>query len=329
MKKGFIMFLFSALIALTACSSDDTLDEIVLADAGWDSIRFHNSVMQIIIEHGYDFDTSVMTGTTANTVQGLREGDINVYSEIWTDNIKEVYEEAIDKGEIIKTSVNFDDNTQGLYVPTYVIEGDPERGIEPLAPDLKTVEDLAKYPQVFKDPEDSSKGRIVNAPTSWVVSGQIQTKVENYGLDEHFNVISPGSDSAAVASLVAAYEKGEAWVGYYWSPTWVTAQYDLTLLEEAPYDPEIWEESLGTEFPPNDVVVAVHSDFPEQAPEVYEFLQNYETSTKLTEEALMYMLEHEADADEAAEWWMKENQDIWTKWVPEDVADKVKKGLGL
>ncbi|WP_407058498.1 glycine betaine ABC transporter substrate-binding protein [Paracerasibacillus soli] len=50
-----------------------------------------------------------------------------------------------------KVSTNFADNDQGLYVPAYVIEGDEERGIEPLAPDLETVEDLKKYPHIFKD----------------------------------------------------------------------------------------------------------------------------------------------------------------------------------
>lgn len=329
MKKWLAVLLLTGLIFVAACGDDDTLDEIVLADAGWDSIRFHNSVMQIIFENGYDFDTRVLTGTTANTIQGLRDGDINVYSEIWTDNIKEVYEESIEAGDFIKTSINFNDNDQGLYVPTYVIEGDPERGIEPMAPDLRTVKDLANYPEVFLDPEDSSKGRIVNGPSGWVVNEHIVEKIENYGLDEQFNLISPGSDSAAVADLVSAYEAGEAWVGYYWSPTWVTAAYDLTLLEDEPYDEATWEETRGTEFPPNDVVVAVHKDFPDQAPEVYEFLQNYETSTAITEEALMYMLENDTDADETAEWWMKENEDIWTPWLPEDVADKVRDALGL
>src|SRR5690625_7683502 len=69
-----------------------------------------------------------------------------------------------------------------------------------------------------------------------------------------------GSDSAIVTDLVRAYEAGESWVGYYWSPTWVTAQYDLTLLEEPEFDQETWDENKGTEFPPNDVVIGVHKD---------------------------------------------------------------------
>ncbi|WP_226038254.1 ABC transporter substrate-binding protein [Aquibacillus saliphilus] len=340
MKKIILLVSTVFLLILAACGETDDsndagsgdgsaneLDTIVMADAGWDSIRFHNSVAQVIIEEGFGYETDVTPGSTAATIQGFREGDINVYMEVWTDNIKEVYEEAIEEGDIVKTSTNFDDNQQGLYVPTYVIEGDAERGIDPIAPDLRTVEDLKEYPEVFEDPEDPGRGRILNAPSGWAVAEQIDAKFEAYGLDETMNNFMPGSDAAIVASLADAYDAGEPWVGYYWSPTGATAMYDLTLLEEPEFDEETWNETRATEFPPNDVVVAVHKDFPDQAPEVYEFLTNYETNSALTEEALTYMNENDADADEAAKWWLKENQDVWTEWLQEDVANKVMDSL--
>lgn len=329
MKKFMFVLFTSMLIVLAACggSDDGEIDTIVFADAGWDSIRVHNSIAQIIVEEGFGYDTEVTAGSTAATFQGLIEADINVYMEAWTDNIKEIYEEAIDNGDIEQLSVNFNDNDQGLYVPRYVIEGDAERGIEPLAPDLKTVEDLKKYPEVFEDPENPGRGRVINAPSGWAVADHIDDKFELYGLDETLNNFMPGSDAAIVASLVDAYNKGEAWVGYYWSPTAVTAKYDLVLLEEDPYNQEVWEETRKTEFPPNDVTVAVHKDLPEQAPDVVEFLKNYETSNALTEEMLKYLDDNDASADETAIWWMKENEDIWTAWVSEDVAKKVKEAL--
>jgi len=326
--KRILLVLLTSLLLLGACGEGDgEIETIIFADAGWDSIRVHNHIAQTIIEEGYGYDTDVTTGSTAATIQGLREGDINAYTEVWTDNIKEAYEEAIEAEDIVKLSTNFADNDQGLYVPTYVIEGDEERGIEPMAPDLRTVEDLKKYPDVFEDPEDPGRGRILNGPSGWAVEEAISMKFDAYDLDETMNNFIPGSDSALVADLVRAYENGEPWVGYYWSPTWVTAKYDLTLLEEPAFDEEIWKETRGTEFPPNDVVVAVHKDLPDQAPEVVDFLSNYETSNDLTEEALNYMEDTDASAEEAAIWWMKEYEEIWTTWVDEDVAEKVKNSL--
>ncbi|MDM8102521.1 ABC transporter substrate-binding protein [Oceanobacillus oncorhynchi] len=326
MKKLLFALITASVLILTACSdasSEGEIDTIVLADAGWDSINVHNYIAAQIMEEGYGYDTDITSGSTAATIQGLSDGDINVYMEVWTDNIRDIYEELTEAGDIKTLSVNFDDNNQGLYVPAYVIEGDPERGIEPLAPDLQTVEDLKDYPEVFQDPEDPDKGRIINAPSGWAVEEAINDKFDFYELDETFNNFSPGSDSAIITDLARAYEAGEGWVGYYWSPTAITAKYDLILLEEAPYDEEIWEESKGTEFPPNDVVISVHPDFLEQAPEVVEFLEQYETSSALTEEALEYMEDNGASAEEAAIWWMQEHEDIWTAWLPEDIAQDV------
>ncbi|MFA1819877.1 ABC transporter substrate-binding protein [Virgibacillus oceani] len=344
MKKLLFLLSAAALMVLAACGGDSEserdsgtndeagsnggdIDTIVFADAGWDSIRVHNSIAQMIIEEGYGFDTDVTAGSTAATIQGLRDGDINAYTEVWTDNIREVHEEAVEAGDYEVVSTNFDDNDQGLYVPTYVIEGDSERDIEPMAPDLRTVEDLKNFPEVFEDPEDPERGRVINAPSGWAVADHIDDKFEVYGLDETLNNFMPGSDAAIVADLASAYEGGEAWVGYYWSPTWVTAEFDLTLLEEDPYDEETWNETRATEFPPNDVVVAVHKDLPDQAPDVVEFLSNYETSTELTEEALVYMDENDASPEEAAIWWMNEHENLWTGWVSEEVAEDVKAAM--
>lgn len=328
LKKVGVGIIALIAILLAACTEDNgELETIVFADAGWDSINVHNYIAQTIIEEGFGYDTDVTKGSTAATIQGLRNGDINVYMEVWTANIQELYDEALDSGDIVEVSINFDDNHQGLYVPTYVIEGDPERGIEPMAPDLRTVEDLKNYPDVFEDPEDPSRGRILNGPTGWEVEGAISMKFETYGLDETMNNFIPGSDAALVADLVRAYEAGEAWVGYYWEPTWVTAKYDLTLLEEPAFDQEIWDETAGTMFPPNDVAIAVHEDFPDQAEDVYAFLENYETSSALTEDALNYMEETDASVEEAAIWWMKEHEDLWTSWVDEDIAEKVKESI--
>ncbi|MBY7142997.1 ABC transporter substrate-binding protein [Virgibacillus sp. NKC19-3] len=338
MKKFIMLISAIVLVVLSACGdtgenedsdaeAGEEIDTIIFSDAGWDSNRVHNSIAQTIVEEGFDYDTEVTAGTTAATFQGLIEGDINVYMEAWTDNIKEIYTEAIEAGDVEEVSVNFDDNDQGLYVPTYVIEGDEERGIEPMAPDLQTVEDLKDYPEVFEDPEEPGRGRVVNAPSGWAVQEAIDAKFDIYGLDETMNNFMPGSDAAIVADLTDAYNAGNAWVGYYWSPTAVTATMDLTLLEEPAYDEEEWEETKATEFPPNDVTVAVHKDLSEQAPDVVEFLSNYETNSELTEESLTYMDENDASPEEAANWWMNEHEDIWTSWVPEDIAETVKEAL--
>lgn len=247
--------------------------------------------------------------------------------EAWTDNLIEIYGEAIESGDIVEVSINFDDNAQGLYVPTVMIEGDPENGIEPVAPDLVYMTDLPQYWELFQDPEEPTKGRIYGAPPGWNVDNIMQTKVDTYDLDGTFNYFSPGSDTALSTSLAAAAQKGDAWVGYYWEPTWVLGKYDMTLLLEEPYDKDKWENGYGSSFPPMPVTVCVYKDLEEEAPDVYGFLENYETSSEITNKALAFMQDTDADTQEAAMWFFEEYEELWKSWIPSDIAEKVSTAL--
>jgi glycine betaine/proline transport system substrate-binding protein len=323
-----MMIIGAMMLFFTSCFKEtDEKDTLVFADAGWDSIRIHNAIAGHIIEEGYDYKTDVMTGSTPITLRGLHQGDIDIYMEAWTDNFIDIYGEAIDSGEIVELAINFDDNAQGLYVPTYMIEGDAERGIDPITPDLKSVKDLPKYWEVFRDPDDPRKGRIYGSPPNWAADEILRGKFRTYDLEETFLYFNPGSDTALSTSLVSAVKKGEPWLGYYWEPTWVMGMYDMTLLEDEPYDDKKWDNGYACEFPGVKVAVAVNKRVVEEVPEVAEFLKNYKTSSKLTNKLLAYMQENDVDADEAARWFLKEYEELWTQWVPESVMKRVKKSL--
>jgi len=296
---------------------------LVLAEAGWDSIRFHNEVARLIMENGYGYKTKIIPGTTIVTFEGLKRGDIDIYMEVWTDNI-EIYPKAIENKEVLEVSVNFDDNRQGFYVPTYVIEGDPERGIKPLAPDLKSIADLPKYWEVFRDPEANGKGRIYGAIPDWAADKIVSEKVKNYGLDETYNLFRPGSGTALATSMVDAVKKGKPWLGYYWEPEWIMGKYDMTYIEEPAYAEEKWESGgYVCAFPSLPVTICVNKEMPEKAPEIVEFLKNYKTSATLTNEALAYMEANNVEAIDAAKWFLQQNKDLWITWVPKDVAEAV------
>jgi len=294
-------------------------ETITFADAGWDSIRFHNAVARYIVEEGYGYSTDEVSGSTPVTLLGLEEGDIDVEMEIWTGNWGDAYYGPLEEGAFIELSVNYDDNAQGLYVPTYIIKGDQERGIEPLAPDLEDWLDLKNYWQLFKDEEDPSKGRIYGSPPGWKIDEVLRNAIKENGIDEYFNYFSPGSDSALSTAIVAAYQKGEPIVAYYWEPTWIMGKLDMTLLDGIEGEQPL---SCGME-----VMITVNHNLPKKAPEVTEFLANYHTSSQLTSEALAYMMNNDADTEEAAHWFLRKKEDVWTQWVPEEVAQKVKNSL--
>ena len=252
------------LLTLVGCSSEDTtLDRVIsFADAGWDSIRFHNAVAGTIIEELYGYSWIEVTGSTPVTHQGLLSGEIDIHMEIWSANIAS-YEDDKANDRFKELSTNFDDNYQGIYVPRYVIEGDAEKGIEPMAPDLKYIWDLKDYPDVFPDVENPRMGRIYGGIPGWEVDQILYNKYLHYGLDENFIYFRPGSDSALASAITSAYEKGEPIAAYYWEPTWLLGMYDMILLEDEPFNPDTYLAG-ETEIPPVNVTIGVSNAFVEE-----------------------------------------------------------------
>lgn len=337
MKSFFSLILIVTLISsldLVGCSNSSgsiattrAIGTIKFADPGWDSIRVHNEIARTIIEEGYGYKTELLPGSETASLFAISTGSMDVFMEIWTGGYPEQYGSAIENGDIIETSVNFEDTRQGLYVPTYVIEGDPDRGIEPIAPNLKSIHDLPEYWELFKDPDNPNKGRIYGAIPVWNADKVFKEKMKNYKLFKTFNYFEPASHTALNTSFISAYKSGKPWVGYLWEPTWIAGLYDITELKDAPYNDKDWLDGYHTEFPSQRLTIAVQNRLPEQVPEVFEFLSNYSTSSAITTDFLAYMKKNNTTTREAAVWFLKEYEELWTTWVPSDVSEKVKAKL--
>lgn len=328
MKKRIISLIITVFVvafAFAGCAPTGGDEVIKFADVGWDSIKFHNAVAMIIAESAYGLETEEIGATTPITVQSLKGNDLDVLMEMWTDNVIS-YKDDIANGLYNELGVNFDDNMQGFYVPRYVIEGDPSRNIEPVAPDLKTVADLARYKDVFPDEEQAGKGRIYGSISGWQIDEIMFKKVQHYGLDKDFNYFRPGSEAAMAAAFTSAYEKGEPIVGYYWEPTWLTGKYDLVVLEDAPYDEALYQEGK-TACPAVKVTVVVSNGMLEKAPEFVDFLSQYKTSSALTAEALAYLADNKASYEETAKWFLREHDDLMSLWLSPEKADLVREAI--
>ncbi len=326
---AFTMVLLVISSVISGCSNGASTGakesvKIVVTDNGWDSQKLHNEIAKIVVEHGYDgydFELSTAGSSTMNW-QALIKGEVDLDIESWTDNVAS-YPDDIANGDIVDVGVLVPDSAQGLYVPRYVIEGDPERGIEPMAPDLKTVEDLKKYPQLFPDDEDSTKGRIYGGTPGMMADEVLYKKYEYYGLDEMYNYTRLGSEATIFASLASAYNLGKAWVGYCYEPTWITGKLDVVRLEDAPYDPDTFFEGK-CEFPKQELKIVSSSKFADKAPDLLEFFKKYKTGSQLISDALAYLDETKASHEETAKWLLKENDYLLDEWLPKENAERVR-----
>lgn len=325
MKRIVSMLLILLIVSTTTLTYAQSDKEIVFADAGWDSIKFHNAVAGLIAERLYGYSWREVPGSTTVLHEGLIMGEIDIHMEVWTANIA-TYEKDLAEGKFKDLGVNFDDNYQGIYVPRYVIEGDAERGIDPLAPDLKYIWDLKKYPDIFPDAETPNMGRMYGGIPGWEVDTILHNKYLHYGLDENFIYFRPGSDAALASAITSAYEKGEPIAAYYWEPTWLLGKLDMVLLQDEPYDEATYKEGM-TELPAVNVTVGVSNNYYEKDPAMVEFLTKYRTSSALTSEALAYMQDTGSDYNETAIWFLQEHDDLIDEWLNEDDAETLRNYL--
>lgn len=314
-----VILLVAAMPTVTrAC---DVQRPIVFAGLDWDSAGFHNAVARRILETGYGCKTDLIPGTTIPLLQGVAQGDIDVAMEVWKDAAADVWQRAMTRGTVREIGVNFPDAVQGWYVPRYLTDAHP---------DLRTVQDLAKFKALFKDPEEPTKGRFYNCVAGWACEVVNTNKLKAYGLEPHFTNFRPGTGTALSAAISAAVLRREPIVAYYWGPTWVLGAYDMVKLQEPPWNAEDWKAISNNanhprpvDFPAVEVWIGVNTKFAEAAPTVTAFLSRYRTSAAVVSEALAYMQTKNVKDTDAALHFLRTQKSVWSAWLPPEVAAKV------
>lgn len=299
---------------------------ITTSDNGWDSQKFHNAVAKLVVENAFDgYEVQFSTASSNMNWQSMITGDIDLDIESWTDNVA-TYQQDKAGGNVVEVGVLVSDSAQGLYVPRYVIEGDAEAGIAPMAPDLRHVRDLKKYAHLFPDEERQGKGRLFGAIPGWMADEVLHKKYIHYGLDKEYTYARLGSESSLFAALDAAYNLKQPWVGYCYEPTWIAGKLDLVLLEDEPYEEAAFVQGK-TAFPKQELRIVSSSKFAERAPELVPFFQKYRTGSALVSQTLAYLDENKASHDDAAIWFLKSNDYLIDEWLPAENAEKLRKHL--
>lgn len=319
MKRTLVFLMLVMIAGFTVAEGQSEtggeVTEVILADTSWDSIIVHNRIVEFILEEGYGgYEVDFIPGDTIPLFNGVVSGDIDITMESWHTNYPEAYDEAMAEGSIVDLGDNYPDGPQGWWVPRYMIEGDSDRGIDAVAPNLKSVSDLRQYVELFPDPENPGMGRVIFPPPGWSATIISEDILNEFGLQDIYTGFLPGSGASLAASMKGSYEKGEPWVGYYWEPTAIMYQLDMVRLE-------------GSEFPKAAVNILMNAESSEAMPEVVEFLSKYETTVAENNEFLDYLSTEAEDHREAAIWFLQNHEEEWTKWVSAEVADNVRAAL--
>mgnify|MGYP001156581336 FL=1 len=322
----------AALAAFAGMASAQECGDLTIASMNWQSAELAAAVDQFILNNGYGCNAEVIQGDTVPTITSMVEkGDPQIAPEGWIDLVPEVVQAGLAEGKIVGgAKILADGAVQGWWVPKYIVDANP---------DIKTIADALKHPELFPDSEDPSKGAVHNGPQGWggtVVTAQLY---KAFGAEEAgFTLVDTGSAAGLDGSIASAYERQQGWVGYYWAPTALLGKYGMVKLEHgAALDMDEWRactsnaecaEPKPNDWPEDTVQTLIAKPFADAAPaEVMDYLNKRAWTNTTVNGVMAWMSDNQATGEDGARHFLKENETLWIDWVSPEAAEKIKAAL--
>lgn len=329
MKRLLLSAAFTAAV-LGGGAANAACGDVTLAVFSWQSADVLANVDKLILNAGYGCNASTVSGDTVPTITSMVEkGQPDIVSEGTPSLLGDVYTNGVAEKRIAPIGPAISDGAvSGWFIPKYVADAHPE---------IKTVEDAVAHPELFPAPEDASKGGVIQGPQGWgdtVVTAQLYKALD---LDNKgFTLVPSGSAAALDGAITKAYEQQQGFIAAYWAPTSLLAKYPMVRLEGAHDDAE-WARCTTVQdcpdpkvnyWKPADTFVLASQPFIDRmdAP-VKDYFATRSWSQAEVGQIMLWMTENQANGEDGAKWFLKNMPDVWTKWVPADVAEKVKASL--
>lgn len=286
---------------------------VVIGSLTWSGSQALEQIMKYVLEEKLDIPVKVTNLAQPLLWAALDKGSADVYPDMWMPNQKAGFDKYVTQRKTVAVKLSYDNAVEGIWIPTQIAK---KHGI-------KSVFDLKGKEKMF-DTNGNGKGEMWVGPYDWAVTDKNISKIKEYGLNLEPVAVQQW---LFLAMLKEAMRKDKPLVFYYWKPEWPMAKYDLTMLEEPPYDPKKHvyvkgnpeKTHIATAFPPATIYVGVSKKMKKRLPKAYQFFMNWyipidEVSTLIAD------LEDVPDnpkkpAAEVAKQWVESHPKIVKDWL--------------
>lgn len=293
--------------AVTAVESDDP---IKLALNEWTGQHITTYIAGEALKRlGYNVE--YVTAGYYPQMDALPDNSITATLEIWSSNIGENYQRALDTGKVEELGeLGLKPRETWMY-PAYM---------EAQCPGLPDWKALNACAEVFATADTFPKGRFLDYPAEWGT-----TNVDRINaLNMNFVSQPAGSEGAMLAELKRAVAKQEPLVLQFWEPHWFHAMQEMKPVELPPYevgchDDPSWGINPDATYD-CDWDDSAHIDkvgwigLRDKWPGAHKFLSNY-TLNNATQQVLMRQVDVDGeDVVEVVKAWLDANESTWKAW---------------
>lgn len=310
--------------AFAACGS------LTMAEMNWASAELMAHVDKVILEKGYGCEVELVAGATMPTFTSMNEkGQPDVAAELWANAVRDPLAKAVSEGRLhVANEAPITGLGEGWWIPPHTAKKYPQ---------LKTALDIMKRPDLFPDKEDPSKGAFVGCPAGWGCQLTNANLFRAFEMEKKgWVLVDPGSAAGLDGSMAKAVERGDNWFGYYWSPTSMIGKYNMVPVpfgvpfagsanwdgcivkpeqECANPKPSSWTESV--------VNTIITDRLKKPGGPAVDYFSKRVFPGPVMNGMLVYMADNQAGGSDAAVEFLQRHGDVWTKWVPANVAAKI------
>ena len=286
---------------------------ITLAVNAWVGAEANAEVAANLLENELGYTVELVKIDEFEQFPALASGDLDATLEVWPSVHPKDYKNYIQAGAGVTDAGPIGVVGQiGWFVPTYLVDENPE---------FATWEGLKGKESLFATSETGTSGQLVDADPAF--GSYDQQIADNLGLD--FKVVYAGSEAAELTALDAAYAAQDPILMYFWTPHWVHAKYDMTLVELPAITAECEDaaandvEAYACGYPPDVLYKAFNADLQTKAPAAYAFLTAI-SWTNDDQNGVAFEISEGTDAAQAAQTWIDANPGVWETWVNAGLA---------
>ena len=305
-SKAAALFVFASMVGGNAVAADipesDDPIKVILND--WTGQHVSTKIAgELLKEMGYNIEY-VSAGAIPQH-PGLAQGNLHVQTEVWTNNVGDLYPNLVEKGEIVVLGELGLEPKEGWIYPPYM---------EEKCPGLPGYEALYECAQAFASAETFPKGRLITYPADWGTRSRDIVA----SIDMPLEPVPGGSEGAMVAELKAAYAAEEPIIMMFWQPHWMFADFDFNWVEWNAVDGECVEETQSKDtacgFQQASVDKVVWGGFEEKWPAAFKMLTSYQISNDDENKAILEVDNKGRDIDEVVAEWLENNKSTWEPW---------------
>lgn len=241
MKKLILLAVTSVLLtwAMSTHVYADDKDKVMIGEPSWPGAKIIANLIQVVITEKLGGKADIVPGNNAVifAAMGGGKGDIDVHPDVWWPNLQNLTDKYVDKDKTVMLSKGSYKGKTGFCVPTYVATEQKITSIYDLA--------TPKAQKLF-DSDGNGKGEIWIGAPGWASTKVHLVKVRDYGIGD-FLEATQEEDTLFFGKLADAVRKKQAVVFYCYAPHYVHKLYQLTMLQEPPYDPSKYKMIQPTE----------------------------------------------------------------------------------